>query len=64
MPQVVLNLAPSIHLAFADPNMSHKSREVEEFCPEVIRYFEALFFKDLHKKNISQKIHQMNKNIV
>lgn len=44
MPQVVWDIAPSIHLAFADLNMGCKSREAEEFCLEVTRYFEALFF--------------------
>lgn len=55
MTQVVLDLAPSIRLAFADPNMSCKSREVEEFCPEVTRYFEALCSKDLHRKIWARK---------
>lgn len=64
MPKVVLDLAQSIHLAFADLNMSCKSREVEEFCPEVTGYFEALFFKDLHRQMLARKYTKCNKIIV
>lgn len=64
MPQVVLDLTPSICLAFADPQVACKSKAVEEFCPEATGYFEALLFKDLQTKNINQKIHQVNKNRV
>jgi len=42
-------------LAGVDPNMSCKPREAEELCPEVTRYFEALYFKDLHRKILARK---------